>query len=70
APMALIRPAALPAGRRLLLSAKIIRQAQRNGFKLTEWHKWKMPFSSYRAPAKALGIKTVDDEDILIFRRT
>ncbi len=70
APMAIISKDAMQAGRRLILSEKIIRQAQRNGFKLEAWHKWKMPFSSYRAPAKALGIKTVDDEDILIFRRT
>ncbi len=69
APMAIISKDAMQAGRRLILSEKIIRQAQRNGFKLSEWHKWKMPFSSYRAPAAAKGIKTVDDEDILIFRR-
>ncbi len=69
APMAIISKDAMQAGRRMMLSEKIIRQAQRSGFKLAEWHKWEMPFSSYRAPAKALGIKTVDDEDILIFRR-
>ncbi len=69
APMAIISKDAMQAGRRMILSEKIIRQAQRNGFKLAEWHKWLMPFSSYRAPAKAQGIKTVDDEDILIFRR-
>ena len=69
APMAIISKDAMQAGRRMILSEKIIRQAQRSGFKLAEWHKWLMPFSSYRAPAAAKGIKTVDDEDILIFRR-
>jgi len=69
APMAIISKDAMQAGRRLMISEKIIRQAQRNGFKLEQWEKWKVPFSSYRAPAKALGIKTVEDEDILIFRR-
>ena len=69
APMAIISKDAMQAGRRMILSEKSIRQAQRNGFKLESWHKWKMPFSSYRAPARAKGIKTIDDEDILIFRR-
>ena len=69
APMAIISKDAMQAGRRLILSEKIIRQAQRNGFRLEQWEKWLMPFSSYRAPAKAAGIKTVEDEDILIFRR-
>jgi len=69
APIALIAKDAMQAGKRLMLSEKVIRQAQRNGFKLAEWFKWKQPMSSYRAPAEAKGIKTVEDEDILVFRK-
>jgi len=69
APIALITKDAMQAGKRLMLSDKVIRQAQRSGFKLIEWFKWKQPMSSYRAPAEAKGIKTVEDEDILVFRK-
>lgn len=67
--IAVISKDAMQAGSRLLLSDKIIRQAQRNGFEMEEWFKWRQPMSSYRAPAAAKGIKTVDDEDVLLFRR-
>lgn len=69
APMAIISKDNMQAGVRQFLSDGIIRQAQKCGFKLEEWLKWKQPMSSYRAPAAAKGIKTVEDEDILIFRR-
>lgn len=69
APMAIISKDNMQAGVRQFLSDGIIRQAQKCGFKLEEWFKWKQPMSSYRAPAAAKGIKTVGDEDILIFRR-
>lgn len=69
APMAIISKDAMRAGRREILSERIIRHATRSGFRLEEWHKWRQPMSSYRAPAAAKGIKTVDDEDIIIFRK-
>ncbi len=69
APMAIISKDNMQAGVRQFLSTGIIRQAQKNGFELSEWFKWKQPMSSYRAPAEAKGIKTVGDEDILIFRK-
>lgn len=69
APMVIISKDNMQAGTRQFLSDGIIRQAQKSGFKLNEWLKWKQPMSSYRAPAAAKGIKTVSDEDILIFRR-
>jgi len=69
APMAIISKDATRAGKREILSERIIRHATRSGFRLEEWYKWLQPMSSYRAPMAAKGIKTVDDEDIIIFRK-
>ncbi|KKM79522.1 hypothetical protein LCGC14_1349120 [marine sediment metagenome] len=67
--IAIISKDNMQAGVRQFLSTGIIDQATKNGFKLEEWLKWKQPMSSYRAPAAAKGLKTIDDEDILILRK-
>lgn len=67
--IAVLTKDAMRGGKRLFISDGTIRQTQRAGFVLDNWFKWKQPLSSYRAPATAKGLVTVDEEDILIFRK-
>lgn len=69
APMAIITKDIMKGPRREFLSEGIIRQAQRNGFKLSQWEKWKPPGSMQQSIMKAKGANVVLDEDILIFHK-
>lgn len=68
-PVIIVTRDAMEKDSRKLLSGGIIRQATRNGFGLSEWLKWRPPGSKQGAIQKSRGFKTVEDEDILIFRR-
>ena len=70
APVALITKDAMKAGVRQFLSEGIIRQAGKCGLEFAEWFKWKPPGIAQLKLMKSKGFKVVEDEDILIFRRT
>lgn len=69
APVALISKDIMKAGVREHISAGIIRQADRGGYALQEWHKWKPPGSMQQKVMRSKGSAVVEDEDILIFRK-
>ena len=54
---------------RVFLSEGIIRRSGKDGFKLTEWHKWLPPGSAQRAIQESRGARVVKDEDILLFKK-
>lgn len=56
-------------GERQMLSLPAIKGLNEAGFELAEWHKRYCPPSSRRSYAQSKGWKTVDDEDIIIFRK-
>jgi hypothetical protein len=68
--MALITKDMMRGEQRVLLSDGIIREASRSGFKLQDWFKWKPPGSFFVAKAKSKGGNVVEDEDLLIFKKT
>ena len=69
-PLAIIIKDMMRGDKRVLLSEVCIRDAQRAGFKYKEWFKWKPPGSFFVAQAKSKGGNVVEDEDIIIFRKT
>jgi len=68
-PMVIITRDKMEGDTRKLLSDGIIRQATRNGFYFGEWLKHKPPGSKQGKINRARGFKTVEDEDILLFRK-
>ena len=54
---------------RIFLSKDCIREATKAGFEMTEWFKWVPPGSVFTKIMKAKGANTIEDEDIIIFRR-
>lgn len=67
--MAVVIKDMMEAGSRKLLSVDTVRMANEEGFELVEWHKWLPPGSSFKQVARSKGKNTVDDEDIIIFRK-
>lgn len=54
---------------RVFLSKDCIREATKVGFEMTEWFKWVPPGSVFTKIMKAKGANTIEDEDIILFRR-
>ncbi len=54
---------------RIFLSKDCIREATKAGFEMTEWFKWVPPGSVFTKIMKAKGANTIEDEDIILFRR-
>lgn len=69
APMAVITKDFQKGPRRELISEQTIAMAQRNGFQLRDWFKWRPPGSGMQNIAKSKGFNVVLDEDILVFRK-
>lgn len=57
-------------GKREHLSEACIKACNEAGFKLQDWFKWKAPGVAQQKLMKSKGFTVVEDEDILIFRRT
>ncbi len=56
-------------GERVYLSKWVGRVCKKMGFTEHSWFKWKAPGSRFTSDRRAKGLETVDDEDIIIYRR-
>ena len=56
-------------GIREFLSVPCIRTCAEAGFKLAEWNKWKAPGTAQQKLMASKGFDTVQDEDIITFKR-
>ena len=59
----------MEAGKRIFLGKRAERDCLRIGFKLVAWNKWYAPGGGYSALNKSKGLETVDEEDLLTFRK-
>lgn len=59
----------MTAGERIRLSDRAERDCIRLGFKLVERNKWYARGGGYAAINRAMGLETVDDEDLITLRR-
>lgn len=70
APCVMIIKDIMKDGKRIFLSDGVIRQCQAYGLKYEgEWHKWKPQGSMQQNIMRSKGAATVDDEDLVIFRK-
>lgn len=56
-------------GKRVFLSKWVDKVCKAIGFELDSWHKWKAPGSRFTSDRRAKGLETVDDEDVIIYRK-
>jgi len=56
-------------GKRVYLSKWVDRVCKKMGFTEHSWFKWKAPGSRFTSDRRAKGLETVDDEDIIIYRK-
>ena len=56
-------------GKRVYLSKWVDRVCKKMGFTEHSWFKWKAPGSRFTSDRRAKGLETVDDEDIIIWRK-
>lgn len=56
-------------GKRVYLSKWVDRVCKKMGFAEHSWFKWKAPGSRFTSDRRAKGLETVDDEDVIIWRK-
>ncbi|KKN75195.1 hypothetical protein LCGC14_0383540 [marine sediment metagenome] len=56
-------------GKRVYLSKWVDRVCKKMGFTEYSWFKWQAPGSRFTSDRRAKGLETVDDEDIMIYRK-